>query len=380
MVRLRHHTVTVPSDPGSARLSAILPSRFPSWAERRWLPRTLPVLEGLPLLVIVLTTTIAITSAHHAWPLSVPLVALIPPCLVVTMLCPIRDVWIVFGFVVAYVAYVVLTSSDGLGRQLPLLVSMGLMYALAASRSRHGAAAFAGNRMLGDLRTRLLKMGEIPTLPTGWHAERSFATAHGNAFAGDFNVTSRSRCGRTLEMVLADVSGKGQEAGTRALVLAGAIGGVIGSSEPEHVLPMANDFLERDGWDEGFATAVHVCLDMSTGEATVSSAGHPPAMHYDAGCGRWSALDEVRGPALGFIAGATYPTASTVLHRGDALLIYTDGIIESRARDLDDGIDWMLGEAEARVSQGFSGLVKRLVVGGRAGDGDDRAAVLIWRD
>nr|WP_257907207.1 hypothetical protein [Janibacter limosus] len=181
-------------------MSAILPSRFPSWAERRWLPRTLPVLEGLPLPVIVLTTTIAITSAHHARPLSVPLVALIPPCLVVTMLCPIRDVWIVFGFVVAYVAYVayvVLTSSDGLGRQLPLLVSMGLMYALAASRSRHGAAAFAGNRMLGDLRTRLLKMGEIPTLPTGWHAERSFATAHGNAFAGDFNVTSRSRCGRT---------------------------------------------------------------------------------------------------------------------------------------------------------------------------------------
>ena len=35
-----------------------------------------------------------------------------------------------------------------------------------------------------------------------------------------------------LEVVLADVSGKGQEAGTRALVLAGALGGVIGSTEP----------------------------------------------------------------------------------------------------------------------------------------------------
>ena len=69
-----------------------------------------------------------------------------------------------------------------------------------------------------------------------------------------------------------------------------------------------------------------------------------------------------------------------MLQRGDALLIYTDGIIESRARDLDDGIDWMLGVAEARVALGFSGLVKRLVAGGRAGDEDDRAAVLIWRD
>ena len=142
-------------------------------------------------------------------------------------------------------------------------------------------------------------MGEMPRLPSGWHAERSFATAHGNAFAGDFNITSRSRCGRRLEMVLADVSGKGQAAGTRALVLAGALGGVIGSATPHRVLPMANEFLERDNWDEGFATAVHVCLDFDTGEATVASAGHPPAMHYDAGSGRWVALDGNRGPALG---------------------------------------------------------------------------------
>lgn len=361
-------------------MSAIVPSRFPSWAERRWLPRTLPSVDGTLLLVIVLVVAGAIAMGHLLWPAVVPLVALVPPCLVATTLCPIREVRVLFALVVLYVGYSALVMTEGVARHVPLLVSLALMYALAASRSHHGVAAFAGDRMLGDLRTRLLKMGDIPTLQRGWHAERSFATAHGNAFAGDFNVTSRSRCGRTLEMVLADVSGKGQEAGTRALVLAGAIGGVIGSTEPKHVLPMANDFLERDGWDEGFATAVHVCLDMETGEATVSSAGHPPAMHYDAGCGRWSALDKDRGPALGLMPAATYPQVRTVLHRGDALLIYTDGIIESRFRDLDDGIDWMLGEAESRVAQGFSGLAKRLVAGGRAGDEDDRAAVLIWRD
>ncbi|CAM4041589.1 PP2C family protein-serine/threonine phosphatase [Janibacter anophelis] len=361
-------------------MSAILPSRFPSWAERRWLPRTMPALEGGALLAVVIVAVAALAGAHHLWPTAVPVVSLVPPCLVVTMLCPIGEVRVVFGLVLAYVGFSSLATDEGITRNLPLLISLALMYALAASRSHHGAAAFAGNRMLGDLRTRLLKMGDIPTLPRGWHAERSFATAHGNAFAGDFNVTSRSRCGSTLEVVLSDVSGKGQEAGTRALVLAGALGGVIGSTEPEHVLPMANDFLERDGWDEGFATAVHVCLDMTTGEATVASAGHPPAMHYDAGCGRWSALDEVRGPALGLTPHAEYPQVRTVLQRGDALLIYTDGIIESRARDLDDGIDWMLGVAEARGAHGFSGLVKRLVADGRAGEDDDRAAVLIWRD
>ena len=143
---------------------------------------------------------------------------------------------------------------------------------------------------------------------------------------------------------------------------------------------MANEFVERDGWDEGFATAVHVHLDLVTCEALVHSAGHPPAMHYDAGCGRWRALDDQRGPALGLLPGASYPSSRTVLQRGDALLVYTDGIIESRVRDLDDGIDWMLGEAEARLREGFAGLTKRLVAGGRAGDEDDRAAVLIWRD
>lgn len=361
-------------------MSAILPSRTPVFAVRRRLPRTLPGLGGIPLLVIMLGGVLVVAGAHLAWPDTVPLVALVPICLLAATLCPIREVRLVFAAVLACVVWSVIFTHESLTQHLPLIASLALLYAVATSRSHHGAATFAGDRMLSDLRTRLRGMGEIPTLPPGWHAERSFATAHGHAFAGDFNITSTSRCGRRLEMVLADVSGKGQEAGTRALVLAGALGGVIGSATPHRVLPMANEFLERDHWDENFATAVHVYIDFDTGEATVSSAGHPPAMHYDAGCGRWDAIDGGRGPALGLIPTAEYPRVRTVLGRGDALLVYTDGIIESRMRDLDDGIDWMLGAAEARLPQGFSGLARTLVAGGRAGLEDDRAAVIFWRD
>lgn len=361
-------------------MSAILPSRIPAWAERRWLPRSLPRLEGTPLLLTVLGTVLAIAVAHQVWATTIPLVTLVPVCLLATTLCSLQQVRMVFGVVLACVAWSFVFSGDGMGGTLPLMVSLALMYAVATSRSHHGAATFEGDRMLGDLRSRLRSMGDIPRLPSGWHAERSFATAHGDAFAGDFNITSSSRCGRQLEMVLADVSGKGQAAGTRALVLAGALGGVIGSATPHRVLPMANEFLERDMWDEGFATAVHVCLDLETGEASVASAGHPPAMRYVAGSGRWVSLEGNRGPALGLIPEAEYPQAHTVLNRGDALLVYTDGIIESRGRDLDDGIDWMLGAAQARLTRGFPGLAKALVAGGRAGADDDRAAVIIWRD
>lgn len=366
-------------DNGEIRVSAILPSRVPAWAERRWLPRTLPRIDGTPLLLVVLGGVLVISVGHHFWTGALPLVTLVPVCLVATTLCPLQQVRVVFGLALACIAWSVFIGGD-LVRTLPIIASLALMYAVATSRSHHGAATFAGDRMLGDLRSRLHQMGDIPRLPRGWHAERSFATAHGNAFAGDFNITSRSRCGSQLEMVLADVSGKGQAAGTRALVLAGALGGVIGSTPPQQVLPMANEFLERDNWDEGFATAVHVCLDLDTGEATVASAGHPPAMHYDAGCGRWKAIDQQRGPALGLVSGATYARTRTVLGRGDALLVYTDGVIESRVRDLDDGIDWMLGEAAARLPHGFTGLANTLVARGRAGLEDDRAAVIIWRD
>ena len=361
-------------------MSAILPSRVPAWVERRWLPRTLPRIEGTPLLALILVAVIGVSMGHQMWPSAMPLVAVVPVCLLATTLCSLYQVRLVFLVVLACIAWSFVFSGDQMGGTLPLMISLALMYAVATSRSHHGAATFEGDRMLGDLRSRLHSMGGIPGLPRGWHAERSFATAHGNAFAGDFNITSTSRCGRQLEMVLADVSGKGQAAGTRALVLAGALGGVLGSATPHRVLPMANEFLERDNWDEGFATAVHLWLDMDTGEAVVASAGHPPAMHYDAGSGRWRALEGNRGPALGIIPDADYPQARTVMNRGDALLVYTDGIIESRGRDLADGIDWMLGAAQARMTRGFPGLAKALVAGGRAGAEDDRAAVIIWRD
>ena len=77
--------------------------------------------------------------------------------------------------------------------------------------------------------------------------------------------------------------------------------------------------------------------------------------------------------------GGDYPRQIGRLDRGDALLLYTDGVIETRTRDLHVGIDRMLGEAERLVSRGFAGGAARICAAALAGETDDRAVVLIWR-
>jgi len=143
-------------------------------------------------------------------------------------------------------------------------------------------------------------------------------------------VASRSNTGEKVEVALVDVSGKGMNAGTRALLLSGALGGLLGAMEPADFLSAANSYLIRQGWGEGFATAIYMALDLDTGGFFLAGAGHPPAVKFWAGSGRWEVLDAPNGPLLGVIDGANFPHSSGYLGRGDALLLYTDGVTEIR--------------------------------------------------
>jgi serine phosphatase RsbU (regulator of sigma subunit) len=65
---------------------------------------------------------------------------------------------------------------------------------------------------------------------------------------------------------------------------------------------------------------------------------------------------------------------------GDGLLLYTDGLVETRGRDIGLGIDRLLGAAEQVATKGFAGGAALILDAARAEEGDDRALVLIWRD
>lgn len=314
------------------------------------------------------------------------------------------------------------------GSALAVFATAALVILTSRSRLRLGVQGTRGEAMLLDLRERLRAQGLVPRLPADWHVDMQIRSAGGQSFAGDFLIAALSQpvfpaqrrpeptanpvgmpsaasgasaCaaptsadadftshpadfdeppthGQTLELSLVDVSGKGLAAGTRALLLSGAFGGLLGTVPSRDFLASANKYLLRQDWDEGFATAVHLVVELETGNYRFHSAGHPPIARLTAKTGRWS-TEEAEGPLLGILDDAEFPATEGCLDRGDALLLFTDGLVERPGRDLDEGLDRLLGAAETRLTTSFTGGADRLITEVASNVKDDRALVVVWR-
>lgn len=285
--------------------------------------------------------------------------------------------------VVVAVAAAAEVANKGWSRVRPgsivvLAIVATLAVELARDRERLGLSTGRGESILLELRDQLRRQGDMPMLPPGWQTDVALRSAGGTAFGGDFLVSALSDHGKRLELAVVDVSGKGLDAGTRALMLSGALGGLLGAIAPERFLQAANDYLLRQELAEGFATAIHVVIDLSTGHYRLTSAGHPPAAHYSGGSGRWQ-LIELDGALLGVMPDAQFGVAEGTLNPYDALLLYTDGLIEVPGRDLDVGIDRLLGAAESLVPRGFTAGAQVIVDEVAPVATDDRAVLLLWR-
>lgn len=273
------------------------------------------------------------------------------------------------------------TSSTGfVAGRVSSLTAVAVIFGIVlfdSSRRRSGLPGPVGEAMLVDLRDRLQAQGVVPPLPAGWTAQSAMLTAGGVKFAGDFLVANLSEDETRLEMVLVDVCGKGVSAGTQSLQFAGALGGLIGALPPLGLFAAANDFLLRQNWDEGFATAVHVLINLQSGGYTIINAGHPPALRWNTRERDWI-VDGARGTALGITHDAEFHQTVGQLDEGDALMFYTDGVVESRTKDFTAGIQWLRGVAANVVSAGFDQAPRRILAQVESGE-DDRAVLIVSR-
>jgi len=332
------------------------------------------------VLGVLVLMGLAIVVAVVSFPNDMPITSLMVPLLLGSLLLNPRHLpW----FVVYLFALMMISLSVQINPTGRTYASVGIqvlmcLIVLTASlrRSRLGVAGTMGESMFVDLRDRILQQGGIPELPDGWHAESALRSAGGTPFAGDFVVATLTSP-HHLELAVVDVSGKGEEAGTRALLLSGAFGGLLGTLPAARFLPAANDYLLRQDWSEGFATAIHLSLDLDDGSFEIRSAGHPPAALRQAGTGRWRVLTS-EGPVLGLMKDAEFRVAQGRLVHQDALLLYTDGMVEEPRRDIELGIDRLLGEAEHLLRGSYEGAARRLVDALGSHD-DDRAMVVVSR-
>jgi hypothetical protein len=261
----------------------------------------------------------------------------------------------------------------GLGDVAVAALAVGIVL-WQSSRQRSGLPVGLSEAVLAELRDRLQEQGRVPTLPGGWSCQSAMIAAEGTGYAGDFLIAD-VREGHLLEMVLVDVCGKGTAVGPQALQFAGALGGLIGALPPARLMRAANAFLLRQRTEDAFSTAVHVIVDLDEGSYRVTSAGHPPALRWAAAKQEWL-IDNARGTALGVIDDPVFDASTGILDPGDALMFYTDGVIERRRSDIDAGVEWLRHVAEDDVRRhGFDGAAKRIL--SRVDHGDDDRALLI---
>ena len=191
---------------------------------------------------------------------------------------------------------------------------------------------------------------------------------------------------RVVRLLVADVSGHGEVGAEIAGRLRGLMRRHINSPDQRRLLSQINrEFCDLSRPDQ-FATAVMVTCWTPTGELTVSCAGHPTPLRYHSQAQHWKPLFEPGEHAeipLGIDPDTEFSQARITLGRSDLLLVYSDGVSESR-----DGGGQMLGSAGlaslladlrgAPADGVVAGLVER-VDGRRAGapPEDDTTLMLI---
>lgn len=269
-------------------------------------------------------------------------------------------------------------ADEAVGSLAVTLATIPLLGFLLRGRFALGMAGSRPEHLLIELHDRLARSMRLPDLPCGWGAQACTEPAAGQAFGGDVVVSVRT--GDLLEVTMVDVSGNGLDAAARATQLTGAVGALLGSVPPEEFLERANEYVIRQGWVDGFATVVHLALDLTTGEYTLARAGHPAPMVREGGTGRWSLLEGSSQVPLGVVPDVRFPRRAGVLAPGDGMVLYSDGVVESRTSAGVSAITRLQRVAARGVAQhGFDTLAARLASSAPS-EAEDRTVVVVWRN
>jgi sigma-B regulation protein RsbU (phosphoserine phosphatase) len=193
-----------------------------------------------------------------------------------------------------------------------------------------------------DIQRRLLPDHD-PELP---HSQLLGMTVPSRTVSGDY-YDFFERADKTLDIVVADVCGKGMGASILAASVQAAFQVWAGENfPPDRLCSRLNDLVFRRTSPEKFITFFLALYDPESGAVVYTNAGHNPAILIRTD--GTSELLGAHGPPLGLFPSKTYASGSLTMKPGDLLVLYTDGVTEAaNAEDLEFGTQRLIDVATA---------------------------------
>ncbi|ARQ70033.1 ATP-binding SpoIIE family protein phosphatase [Streptomyces marincola] len=237
---------------------------------------------------------------------------------------------------------------------------------LRESESRHRAAAVTLQRSL--LPQRLEQPDDLRVAatyqPGGLDA----------AVGGDWYDVITLGAGRTA-VVIGDVMGRGVRAAAVMGQLRTAVRAYARLDLPPHEVLQLLDGLAADIDATQIATCLYAVYDPNEGTLTHASAGHLPVLIREAD-GTVHRVAEPTGPPLG-TGGWVHASGAVPFGPGSTAVLCTDGLVERRDADIDEGLD-ALERAMAAACDNPQILCDRLLRAlGITEEHDDDVAVLV---
>jgi serine phosphatase RsbU (regulator of sigma subunit)/anti-sigma regulatory factor (Ser/Thr protein kinase) len=223
---------------------------------------------------------------------------------------------------------------------------------------------------------RALLPRSVDVVP-GWDISAHYSPAGDEQVGGDWFDVIPLHDGRVVAVV-GDVMGRGVQAAAAMAQMRSTFRAYIAvDPDPVHVLSRMDDLFELQGLDQ-LVTALYLLAEADGSRVEVASAGHlPPLLIHATGGGK--RLDVT--PTIPFGAGRDQRVSSSLdVPAGSALVAITDGLVERRGEDIDEGIDALLSRSRISATDSAERIVGQIIDAATA-DGlhDDDVTVLVMR-
>jgi serine phosphatase RsbU (regulator of sigma subunit) len=222
----------------------------------------------------------------------------------------------------------------------------------------------------------------LPAIPGIELAARYRPAGAGDEVGGDFYDCFATGDGEWA-LVVGDVSGRGAEAAAVAgLARCTMRAAVMEDRRPAAVLRELNATMLGDGGDFGFCAAVYVALRPRAdgADARLAVGGHPLPLLVRADGGVEATGDT--GTVLGAVADPALGEASVRLAAGDALVLFTDGVVEPAPAGSAltvERLAELLGRCAGRNAEEIADAVERRALAAQSGHPRDDLAVVVLR-